>query len=154
MAMERRRVMAKACLRLSLLLWNLTMRKKLNLRLSKQLLTTAPARAGSHHPLRRAKRVHHPICNIYPLITFHFLWKTLLENREHFHTIKCTQRGVKRYNTKNTQMMRAETPMLRSGKAQHYPWLVKFTTRLLRKISKTNNTGASQFVGGWPWTEC
>ena len=122
--------------------------------MSKQLLTTAPARAGSHHPLRRAKRVHHPICNIYPLITFHFLWKTLLENREHFHTIKCTQRGVKRYNTKNTQMMRAETPMLQNGKAQHYPWLVKFTTRLLRKISKTNNTGASQFVGGWPWTEC
>ena len=81
--------------------------KKLNLRLSKQLLTTAPARAGSHHPLRRAKRVHHPICNIYPSITFHFLWKTLLENREHFHTIKCAQRGVKRYNTKNTQMMRA-----------------------------------------------
>ena len=28
MAMERRRVMAKACLRLSLLLWNLTMKKK------------------------------------------------------------------------------------------------------------------------------
>ena len=46
--------------------------KKLYLRMSKQLLTTAPARAGSHHPLRRAKRVHHPICNIYPLITFHF----------------------------------------------------------------------------------
>ena len=154
MAMERRRVMAKACLRLSLLLWNLTMRKKLNLRLSKQLLTTAPARAGSHHPLRRAKRVHHPICNIYPLITFHFLWKTLLENREHFHTIKCTQRGVKRYITKNTQMMRIETPMLQIGKVQHYPWLVKFTTRLLRKISKTNNIGSSQFVGGWPWTEC
>ena len=72
MARERRRVMAKPCLRLSLLLWNLTMNKKLYLRLSKQLLTTAPARAGSHHPLRRAKRVHHPICNIYPLITFHF----------------------------------------------------------------------------------
>ena len=72
MAMERRRVMAKACLRLSLLLWNLTVKKKLYLRLSKQLLSTAPARAGSHHPLRRAKRVHHPICNIYPLITFHF----------------------------------------------------------------------------------
>ena len=143
--------MAKACLKLSLLLWNLTMKKSYTSGCQSSFL---PARAGSHHPLRRAKRVHHPICNIYPLITFHFLWRALLENREHFHTIKCTQRGVKRYITKNTQMMRIKTPMLQIGKVQHYPWLVKFTTRLLRKISKTNNIGSSQFVGGWPWTEC
>jgi len=40
-------------------------------------------------------------------------------------------------------------PMFQNGKVQHYLWLVKLTTRLLRKISKTNNIGASQFVGGW-----